>query len=84
VMRELIEESLYSKMQPKWMSSECGRLDAELNEVSRYGPHQECARRSKGKPFKVILYFDGSFCHEFFVDSIEQGHDAMRRYVEEK
>ena len=76
--------SLYSKMQPDRMRSECGRLDATLNEVTRYGPHQECARRSKGKPFKVILYFDGSFNHEFFVDSIEQGHDAMRYYVEKK
>ena len=81
---ETIEESLVSKMQPDRMSSECGRLYATLNEVRRYGPHQECARRSKGKPFEVTLYFDGSFHHEFFVDSIEQGHDAMRYYVEKK
>tara|TARA_R100001509_G_scaffold83897_2_gene47543 strand:+ start:1230 stop:1481 length:252 start_codon:yes stop_codon:yes gene_type:complete len=83
-MREKVEESLYSKMQPTWMRSDCGRFDATLQEVKRSGPHQECARRSKGKPFKVLLYFRGAFCHEFFVDTIEQGHDAMRRYVEKE
>ncbi len=76
--------ALQSQMQPDEMCSECGRLDATLREVKRYGPDQECSKRSKGKPFKVILYFDGSFCHEFFVDTIEQGHDAMRYYVEKK
>lgn len=78
-MREKVEESLYSKMQPTWMRSECGRLDARLDNVDAM---KECARRSKGKPFKVVLYFRGSFCHEFYCDSIKQGHDAMRSYVE--
>jgi hypothetical protein len=80
-MIEKIEESLYSKMQPTWMRSECGRLDAMLDNVDAM---KECARRSKGKPFKVVLYFRGSFCHEFYCDSIKQGHDAMRRYVEKE
>jgi len=80
-MHEKVEESLYSKMQPTWMRSECGRFDATLDDVN---PMKECARRSKGKPFKVILYFRGAFCHEFYCDSIEDGHNAMRRYVEKK
>ena len=81
MMIEEIEESLYSKMQPSWMRSDCGLLDARLAKVDAM---KECARRSKGNPFKVILYFRGAFCHEFYCASIEDGHDAMRRYVEEK
>ena len=80
-MREKVEESLYSKMQPTWMHSECGRLDARLAIVD---PMKECARRSRRKRFKVVLYFRGAFCHEFYCDSIEDGHNAMRRYVEKK
>ena len=80
-MIEKIEESLYSKMQPTWMRSECGRLDASLEKVDAM---KECAIRSRRKPFKVILYFDGSFSHQFYLDTIEDGHDAMRRYVEEE
>ena len=79
-MREKVEESLYSKMQPSWMYSEDKRLSALITAENRklYPDHP------KGLPFKVVLYFDGSFCHEFFVDSIEDGHEAMRRYVENK
>lgn len=80
-MREKVEESLYSKMQPTWVRSECGRLDARLAIVD---PMKECARRSRRKRFKVVLYFDGSFSHQFYLDTIEDGHYAMRRYVEKK
>ena len=80
-MREEVEASLYSRMQPTWMRSECGRLGARLERVN---PMKECAIRSRRKAFKVILYFDGSFSHQFYLDSIEDGHDAMRRYVEKK
>ena len=80
-MREKVEESLYSKMQPTWMRSECGRLSASLVKVDAM---KECATRSRRKPFKVVLYFDGSFSHQFYVDTIEDGHYAMRRYVEEE
>jgi hypothetical protein len=80
-MREKVEESLYSKMQPTWMRSECGRLDARLEKVD---PMKECAIRSRRKRFKVVLYFDGSFSHQFYLDTIEDGHDAMRRYVEKE
>jgi hypothetical protein len=78
---EKVEESLYSRMQPTWMRSDCGRFDAQLADVK---PMKECARRSKGSPFKVILYFRGAFCHEFYCASIEEGHDAMRYYVEKE
>ena len=80
-MSEKIEESLYSKMQPTWMRSDCGRFDARLEKVDAM---KECAIRSRRKPFKVVLYFRGSFCHQFYLDSIEDGHDAMRRYVEKE
>ena len=80
-MREKVEESLASRMEPTWMRSECGRLDARLERVDAM---KECAIRSRRKPFKVILYFDGSFNHEFFVDSIEEGHYTMRKYVEKE
>lgn len=80
-MREKVEESLASRMEPTWMRSECGRLDASLEKVDAM---KECAIRSRRKPFKVILYFDGSFSHQFYLDTIEDGHDAMRRYVEEE
>ena len=76
-----IEESLYSKMQPTWMKSECGRLDARLERVDAM---KECVIRSRRKPFKVLLYFDGSFSHQFYLDTIKDGHDAMRRYVEKE
>ena len=79
-MREKVEESLYSKMQPTWMRSECGRLDARLEKVDAM---KECATRSRRKPFKILLYFDGSFSHQFYIDTIEDGHAIMRRYVEE-
>ena len=78
-MREKIEESLYSRMQPTWMRSECGRLYARLEKVYAM---KECAIRSRRKPFKVILYFDGSFSHQFYLDTIEDAHDVMRSYVE--
>ena len=81
MMIKEIEESLYSKMQPSWMRSDCGLLDARLEKVDAM---KECAKRSKGNPFKVILYFRGEFCHDFYCDSIEQGHDAMRSYVEKE
>ncbi len=81
MMQEIIEESLYSKIQPSWMRSDCGLLDARLENVDAM---KECARRSEGNPFKVILYFRGAFCHEFYCASIEDGHDAMRRYVEKE
>jgi len=80
-VREKVEESLASRMEPTWMRSECGRLDASLEKVDAM---KECAIRSRRKPFKVILYFDGSFSHQFYLDTIEDGHDAMRRYVEEE
>lgn len=80
-MMEKVEESLYSKMQPTWMRSECGRLEAELEKVN---PMKECAIRSGRRPFKVVLYFDGSFSHQFYLPTIEDGHYAMRRYVEKK
>ena len=79
VMREKVEESLYSKMQPTWVRSKCGRFDATLENINSM---KECARRSRRKRFKVVLYFDGSFSHQFYLDTIKDGHDAMRRYVE--
>lgn len=80
-MMEKVEESLYSRMQPTWMKSECGRLDARLASVDAM---KECAIHSRRKPFKVLFYFDGSFSHQFYLDTIKDGHDVMRRYVEKE
>ncbi len=81
-MREKVEESLYSKMQPVWMHSEDKRLSAHIEHGARFfGLYLDHPKR---KPFKVALYCDGQQSCEFYCESIAQAHDYMRSYVEEK
>ena len=76
-MKEKVEESLYSKMQPSKVRSEDGRLTAILSAENRklYPDHQ------KDKPFRVMCFYNGHYTCDFYCASIEEAHRLMRDYV---
>lgn len=76
-MKEKVEESLYSKMQPSRVCSEDGRLTAILSAENRklYPDHP------KGKPFRVICFYNDHYTSDFYYSSIEEAHRLMRDYV---
>jgi hypothetical protein len=76
-MKEKVEEALYSKMQPSQVRSEDGRLAAFLSAENRklYPDHP------KGKPFRVVCFYNGHYTSDFYYASIEEAHRLMREYV---
>lgn len=76
-MREKVEESLASRMEPVWMYSEDKRLSALITAENRklYPDHP------RGLPYMVHFFLDGKYCCELYYGSVEKAHDAMRDYV---
>ena len=75
--KDVVQESLISKMQPDWMHSEDKRLSANLTaeNLKLYPDHP------KGKPFRVVFFYDERFLCEKYYGSIEEAHSAMHDFV---
>ena len=76
--KDVIQESLISKMQPTWTQSEDRRLSAYLTAENRklYPDHP------KDKPFKVVFFCDERYLCEKYCASIEEAHSAMSAFTD--
>lgn len=75
--KDVVQESLISKMQPTWMRSEDKRLSANLTAENRklYPDHPT------GKPFRVVFFYDERFLCEKYCVSIAEAHSAMNSFI---
>lgn len=76
-IKDAVQESLISKMQPTRIINHDKRLSTHLTAENRklYPDHP------KGKPFKVVFFSGERWLWEKYYASIEDAHNAMNAFT---